>query len=88
MSPCLAAGLPFMKTPVLPTKIFPWFVGGFWNGPPAGTCMGWFKATLSTVAAGFPSINTSVLRPVIIVPTKGNGVGVGTGPAGEGINKI
>jgi hypothetical protein len=83
-SPCLAAGFPFMKTTVLPTRIFPWFVGGFWNGPAVGMCGGWFMAMLSTVAAGFPSMKTSVLRPAVSVPLKGMGVGVGTGPPGEG----
>jgi hypothetical protein len=41
-------------------------------------------AMLFTVAAGFPSMKTSVLRPVVSVPLKGIGVGVGTGPPGEG----
>lgn len=46
---------------------------------------GIFIATLSTVAAGIFSIITSVLVPWSIVPLKGLGRGVGTGPPGVGI---
>jgi len=85
LSPFLAAGLLFMNTPVLPTMTFPWFVGGFWKlGPPIGICAGVLVAVLLTNAAGFPSMNTSWLRLLSIIPLKGCGVGVGTGPPGEG----
>src|SRR5947209_8957180 len=42
------------------------------------------SAVLSTVAAGRPMIFTSPLRPPPIIPAKGCGIGVGTGPAANG----
>jgi len=44
-----------------------------------------FIATLSTVAAGFPSTMTFELVPEVIVPLNGCGRGVGMGPPGDGI---
>src|SRR3954471_14498205 len=42
-------------------------------------------AVLPFVAAGFPSMLTSLLKPPSSWPMKGCGNGVGTGPAGVGI---
>src|SRR5512139_1099958 len=85
VSPARAAGLLLISTVALPLVTVPWLVGGIWKGPPCGMCGGTLVAVLPTTAAGWPPMNTSVLHPPVIVPAKGWGSGVGTGPPGLGI---
>src|SRR5579884_374013 len=85
VSPTLAAGLLLISTVALPFTIVPWFVGGIWKGPgPAGMWGGLLTTVLPSTAAGAPPIITFVLTPPVMVPTKGCGNGVGTGPPGDG----
>lgn len=51
--PSVAAALLLMSTVPLPILMVALFEGGFWNGPPGGTCCGVLLATLPTVAAGW-----------------------------------
>src|SRR5262249_22142537 len=87
VSPSRAAGLPSTNTVVDPIWTVPWFVGGMRNAVPGGVgkCGGWFSATLPMVAAGRPSMRTSVDSDCSRVPLNGWGSGVGTGgPGGAG----
>jgi len=51
-------------------------------------CGGVFFAVLLTVAAGRPIIRTFLLRFPSIMPKKGCGRGVGTGPPGDGTSTM
>jgi len=77
-------GLLLIRTVPLPAMMVPWLVGGLAKGPPTGMCGGRLMAVLPRVAAGFDSMSTLVLQLPEMMPTNGIGVGVGTGPAGEG----
>jgi hypothetical protein len=78
-----------MRTVALPAMIVPIFVGGIWNdGPPMGMCGGVLVAVDPTVAAGILFIFTFELTLLSMMPLKGCGVGVGTGPPGDGTMTI
>ena len=64
--------------------IVAWLVGGTWKVPFGGRCGGWFTAPLPTTAAGWPLIRTVAAHPLLMTPVNGSGVGVGTGPPGDG----
>jgi bacterioferritin-associated ferredoxin len=85
-APGRAAGLPPIRTVVLPSCTVARLDGGCWNGPPAGTCAGVLVAVLPCTAAGAPPMRTFVARPPSRVPANGCGSGVGTGPPGEGMS--
>src|SRR5262245_1703231 len=82
--PFTARGAPLTSTVALPSRTIPMLVGGTWKVPLGATWGGMFTATLPRTAAGFPSIRTLALQPLLIVPVKGSIVGVGTGPPGVG----
>ena len=90
MSPARAAGLPLIITVLLPRMMTPRFVGGIWNAVPGGVgmCGGVLVAVLPTVAAGIPMILTLGLRFPSMMPVKGCGKGVGTGPPGDGTSTM
>ena len=52
LSPLRAAGLPLMSTVPLPSCTVALLLGGFWKGPPCGTCAGVLVAVLPCTAAG------------------------------------
>src|SRR5712692_9490463 len=85
VSPLRAAPLPLMSTVALPRIICPRLLGGAWNGPPCGMWGGVLVAVLFRVAAAMPMILTSLLRLPSRMPLNGCGIGVGTGPPGDGI---
>src|SRR5689334_13200548 len=64
----------------------PWLVGGRWNGN-GGMC-GVCWDLLPWVAAGRLLISTSVERERASCPAYGSGVGVGTGPPGDGTMRM
>ena len=86
MSPWRAAILPLILTVELPSLTVALLLGGFWNEVPGdvGKWGGVLSAVLSTVAAALPMMFTSLLRLPLMMPVKGCGNGVGTGPPGEG----
>src|SRR5262249_19160246 len=73
------------STVALPDLTEPRLDGGFWKGPPVGTWAGVLSAVLPSVAAGLFSMSTLLLRLPERTPLNGIGVGVGTGPPGDGI---
>ena len=75
-----------MNTVLLPRIIVARLVGGIWNIVPGGVgmCGGILVAVLPAVAAGMPMILTVGERLPSIIPAKGWGRGVGTGPPGDG----
>jgi len=86
-SPLRAAIFPLIFTLELPVLIVALLVGGDLKPVPGdvGECGGVFSAVLSTVAAGIPMMFTSLLRPPLMIPSKGCSNGVGTGePGGAG----
>src|SRR6516162_727565 len=84
VSPFLAAGTPSIRTVSLPETIVPWLVGGTWNVPAGGMWGGSLTAMLPTTAAGRSLMRTVSLHSLAILPSNGSGVGVATGPPGEG----
>ena len=82
--PSIATGFSLANTLPLPVCTVARFDGGDWNVPPTGTCGGRFVATLPCTATGCPSTKTSLLRASVRTPENGSGIGVGTGPPGDG----
>src|SRR5215510_12044673 len=79
LSPARAACFPLIKTVALPVVIVPCIEGGVWKLVPGGGT--WLVLPpLPATAAGEPSIRTSALKPSVIRPLKGRGVGVGVVP--------